>query len=127
MLWVRAAFELFDVGVALVSQFLMNADLRGVVTVNRQVLDRFEEALFNRLRFVFVLADVGQQRDLLFGSRAIESLGELGLTHLIHRGQSIAPQRFGLFGRFAHHQINEGGHVSGFRAGRVIVSGNNQF
>ena len=67
MLRMRAAFELFDVSIALVSEFLMNADLRRVVTINRQVLDRFEEAFFERLRFAFVLADFREQRDLLLG------------------------------------------------------------
>jgi hypothetical protein len=44
MLRMRTPFELFQVGIAFVLQFLVNADLRGVIPVNRHVFDRPEEA-----------------------------------------------------------------------------------
>ena len=65
MFGMRAAFELFQVSVAFVLQLLVNADLRGVITVNRHVLDRLEEFLFRRRWLRFVFADFSQQSDLL--------------------------------------------------------------
>ena len=48
MLRVGAAFELFQVGIAFVLQFFVNADLGSVVPINRHILDGFEEAFFRR-------------------------------------------------------------------------------
>src|SRR5438876_6985834 len=77
---VRAALELFEVGVALVLQLVVDADLRGVVTIDGQILDRLEEALFQGLWLHLILADLGEQRGLLLGIRAVEVLRQLRLA-----------------------------------------------
>src|SRR2546426_12353781 len=72
MLRVRAALEFFEVGVAFVLQFLFDADLRGVITVNGHVLDRPEEPLLLSLRLRLVLADLGEDGNLLVFGRLVE-------------------------------------------------------
>src|SRR5215510_5157730 len=126
MLWVRAALKLFEVGVAFVLQFLFDADLGGVIAVNGHVLDRPEELLFRRLRLGLVLADLGQDGDLLLFGRLVEEGRVLVLTQFIHRGQTIGPCLLGLGGRFTDYQVYELRDFGGDRARRMVVGWNDQ-
>src|SRR5688572_4179406 len=72
MFRVSAALELFEVGVAFVLQFVVDADLGGVITVDSHVFDRLEEPLLRSLRLGLVLADLGEDGDLLVFGRLVE-------------------------------------------------------
>src|SRR5262247_3409347 len=103
MLRVCAALELLEVGVAFVLQFLFDADLRSVIAVNGNVLDRPEEPLLLSFRTRHVLADLGEDGDLLVFGRLVEWDAVLVLTQFVHRGQTVSPGLFDLVGRLADH------------------------
>src|SRR5688572_24020980 len=105
-------FEFFEVGVSLVAQILVDADLRSVVAINCQVLDSPEESLEVRPGLQLVLADLLEQRRLLLPSRIAETRGAVSLTFLVDGLDSFSPESLAFFGRLTHHQIDEGGDAA---------------
>jgi hypothetical protein len=121
MLRVSAALELFEVGVAFVLQFVVDADLGGVITVDGHVFDRLEEPLLRSLRPGLVLADLGEDGDLLVFGRLVEEGVVLVHAQFVQSGQAVGPGLFNLVGRLADHQVDELRNFGLDRARRMFV------
>src|SRR6185295_4425349 len=106
MLGMCTAGELLQIGVALVVQLFVNADLRRVVTIDCCVLDGAEELLFDGLGRLLVRADLAQQLDLLVRCRVRKRLAEPIAAHLVDCRQTVTPGLFCRIGRFTDYQID---------------------
>src|SRR5262249_72255 len=124
---IFAAFELFQIGITPVFQFLMNTDFRGVITVNRRVFDGSEKAFFDGLWTLFIFADSGEQFNLLRFRSLSKLFTEFITAHLINRCNPVAPFLFGLFIGDAQYGINVFADSRFFRARAGIICRNNSF
>src|ERR1041384_2313589 len=113
MLRMSAAGELFQVSVPLVVKLFVYADLAGVVAIDRRILDRAKESLFNGLRGLLVPADLLQYLDLLIDSRLGKGFPKLAGAHLVYCGR-----------RFADDKIDVLIYSRRLCTGRVIIGGN---
>src|ERR1041384_6798692 len=124
MLRMSAAGELFQVSVPLVVKLFVYADLAGVVAIDRRILDRAKESLFNGLRGLLVPADLLQYLDLLIDSRLGKGFSKLAGAHLVYCGQTFAPPLFCGGRRFADDKIDVLIYSRRLCTGRVIIGGN---
>ena len=119
-----AADELAEEFVALVTQLLVDANLGGVIAVDRRLLGHHEKLFERRPRRPLVAADVAQDlvslRRRETDKRRSKSRRRLG----VERRETANPAQRAVRFQFAHQQIDVVGDARLACAGRTLVGRN---
>ncbi len=124
---IIAANKLRQHSITLVFQLVMNADLGGVIALNRQVFQVAKKSDLGQIGNVVVVGEDSENCDSFFGARIDEEFPVVVLAHGIDQAKPFPPIRFLIvIDTFSQYLLDIVGHLGCFRAAGLAIGGNNR-